>query len=143
MAREYELMYIVRPELDDEGVNAAVASVASLIEGNGGEVVRTTVWGKRRLAYEVQRLRDGYYVILNVQLDPAKVSDIERALRIHETVFRHLLVAADGLPPAAPDTAERAVRPVAVAIPEPLATEDEELEAAEVEAVPAGVEEEF
>ena len=62
MMRDYELMYIVRPELDEEALRTAAKSVRGLIETQGGEVVKTTLWGKRRLAYEVKRLRDGYYV---------------------------------------------------------------------------------
>jgi hypothetical protein len=53
------------------------------------------MWGKRRLAYEVDRLRDGHYVITVLQLDGARVADLERALQIHDTVFRHLLVRGD------------------------------------------------
>src|SRR5205807_9881406 len=63
VVRDYELMYIVRPDLDDEGLRGAMAAVESLVEGQGGEVVKTTSWGKRRLAYEIQNLRDGHYVI--------------------------------------------------------------------------------
>ena len=95
MVRDYELMYIVRPDLDDEALRTATESVDSLIRGLGGTVGKTTMWGKRRLAYEVDRLRDGHYVITLIQLDGARVADLERALQIHDTVFRHLLVRRD------------------------------------------------
>jgi len=94
MTREYELMYIIRPDLDDEQVTAAVASVRSMIEANGGTVLKTTSWGKRRLAYEVKHLRDGYYMIVRCDLDGTKVKDVERALTISDSVFRHLLTIA-------------------------------------------------
>jgi small subunit ribosomal protein S6 len=96
MVRDYELLYIVRPELDEEAVRNAVRSVRGLIEGQGGEVVKTTLWGKRRLAYEVQRLRDGHYVLVVCRLDGSGLAAVERALRIHDTVFRHLLVLHEG-----------------------------------------------
>jgi len=96
MVRDYELLYIVRPDLDDEGVRAAVRSVRGIVEAQGGEIVKTTLWGKRRLAYEVQRLRDGHYVLVALRLDGARVAEVERALRIHDTVFRHLLVLHEG-----------------------------------------------
>ena len=99
MTRDYELMYIVRPELDDDAVRDAVRSVRTLLESNGGEVVKTALWGKRRLAYEVNRLRDGHYVLVVLRLDTEKVAPIERALRIHDTVFRHLLVRHQGAMP--------------------------------------------
>jgi small subunit ribosomal protein S6 len=92
MVRDYELMYIVRPDVDEDGLRAAVDSVKALIEGQGGEIRKTTNWGKRRLAYEVKHLRDGHYMIVEMRLDGAKVTEIERALRIHDQVFRHLLV---------------------------------------------------
>lgn len=95
MVRDYELMYIVRPDVDEDGLRAAIDSVRSLIEGQGGEIRKTTNWGKRRLAYEVKHLRDGHYVIVEMRLDGAKVAEIERALRIHDSVFRHLLVVQE------------------------------------------------
>ena len=95
MVRDYELMYIVRPDVDDDGLRTAVDSVKTLVEGQGGEVTKTTMWGKRRLAYEVQHLRDGHYVIAELRLDGAKVAAVERALRIHDAVFRHLLVVQE------------------------------------------------
>ena len=91
MVRDYELMYIVRPDVDEDGLRASIDNVRSLIEGQGGEVRKTTNWGKRRLAYEVKHLRDGHYVIVEMKLDGARVAEIERALRIHDSVFRHLL----------------------------------------------------
>jgi len=95
MVRDYELMYIVRPDADDDAVRAAVESVRTLVEGQGGEVRKTTMWGKRRLAYEVKHLRDGHYVIVEMRLDGARVANVERALRIHDSVFRHLLVVQE------------------------------------------------
>jgi small subunit ribosomal protein S6 len=95
MVRDYELMYIVRPDVDEDGLRVAVDSVKTLIEGQGGEVTKTTMWGKRRLAYEVKHLRDGHYVIVEARLEGAKVAAVERALRIHDSVFRHLLVVQE------------------------------------------------
>ena len=114
MKRNYELMYIVRPELDDEGVRDAVQSVRGIVEQNGGELVKTVLWGKRRLAYEVRRLRDGHYVLLVLRLDSEKVAPIERALSIHDTVFRHLLVLHEGPMPEADGEIEE-IQPVAEA----------------------------
>ena len=82
MVRDYELMYIVRPELEDDAVRVAVKSVRALIESHGGEVVKTTLWGKRRLAFEVKRLREGHYVLVVFHLDGAKIAEIERALSL-------------------------------------------------------------
>ena len=114
MTRDYELMYIVRPELDDEALRAAVTRVRAMIEAQNGEVVKTTLWGKRRLAYEVNHLRDGHYVLVVLHLDGDRVAPLERALRIDETVFRHLIVLHEG-PMPEPDAEIEEVRPEAAA----------------------------
>ena len=94
MLREYELMYVLRPDLDEDGLRAAVESVQGLVEGQGGEVITTTPWGKRRLAYEIAGLRDGHYVIVEFRGDGARVRDLERALRISDHVIRHMITVA-------------------------------------------------
>lgn len=114
MTRDYELMYIVRPELDDEALRTAVMRVRGMIEAQNGEVVKTTLWGKRRLAYEVNHLRDGYYVLVVLHLDGDRVAPLERALRIDETVFRHLIVLHQG-PMPEPDAEIEEVRPEGLA----------------------------
>ncbi len=121
MVRDYELMYIARPELDDEGLQAAAELVEQLITGAGGTVVRTTNWGRRRLAYEVDHLRDGHYMLLHIRLDGTRVREVERALAIHETVFRHLLVVREGGDEAEPDAVDRAA-PDAAETGEPALT---------------------
>ena len=119
MTRDYELMYIVRPELDDDALRGAVTRVREIIEAQNGEVVKTTLWGKRRLAYEVNHLRDGHYVLVVLHLDGDHVAPLERALRIDETIFRHLIVLHQG-PMPEPDGEIEEVRP------EPSAASDEE-----------------
>jgi len=104
--RDYELMYIVRPEVDDETLRAATESVATMVHGLGGEISKTAMWGKRRLAYSIGHLRDGHYVVCQLRLEPSRITELERALKIHDTVFRHLLVRkAEG---AAAEEGERA-----------------------------------
>ena len=90
-ARDYEILYIVKPDLDEEAVAAATKAVDDLISGFGGTVQKTDQWGRRKLAYEVQHLREGYYVLTDFQFDPDRVPDLEGQLRISETVFRYLV----------------------------------------------------
>lgn len=151
--RDYELMYIVRPDLDEETLQAAIGSVERLVGGLGGEVLSTTTWGRRRLAYEVRHLRDGHYMLLRLRLEPERVAPLERALSIHETVFRHLLVvdeapreqpAEDG--DAAASTGDGSdtgggTRQTAVAAP--AHSEDEDGEPVEQPAVAAATEEDI
>lgn len=91
MVREYELMYIVRPDIEEEQIRATMEAVQSIIESQGGEVRRTVPWGRRRLAYEIQKLRDGHYVLVEMTLDGSKVKEVDRALRLHDNVIRHLI----------------------------------------------------
>jgi small subunit ribosomal protein S6 len=92
LLRDYEILYIVRPELDDEQLQAAIGTVDKLIDNLGGAVQKTDVWGRRRLAYEVRHLREGQYVLTDFQIDPARVPEMEATLKISDTVFRHLVV---------------------------------------------------
>ncbi len=92
MPRDYEILYIVRPELDDQQVQEAVGSVNRLIENVGGTVVKTDVWGRRKLAYEVRHLREGHYVLTDFKADPQAIPEMEATLKISDTVFRHLIV---------------------------------------------------
>jgi small subunit ribosomal protein S6 len=101
LLREYELMYVVRPDLDEDGLRGAVEAVQGLVEGQGGEVLTTTPWGKRRLAYEIAGLRDGHYVIVEFRGDGGNVKELERALRISDHVIRHMITIAVPKPPEA------------------------------------------
>ncbi len=91
----YELMYIVKPDLDDQAVQQEIEKVGQLIQTNGGQVKKVTPWGKRRLAYTVKDNREGHYVVAEFDLDQEKVQEVERVLKISDTVFRHLLVRQD------------------------------------------------
>ena len=90
--RDYEVLYIVRADLDDEKVQDVVKRVNTLIERSGGVAERTNLWGKRKLAYEVKHQKEGSYVLQDFQLDPARVPELEAGLKITEEVLRHLVV---------------------------------------------------
>jgi small subunit ribosomal protein S6 len=92
LLRDYEILYVVRPDLDEQQLADAVGSVDRLIGNLGGSTVKTDVWGRRRLAYEVRHLREGQYVLSDFQIEPARVPEMEATLKISETVFRHLIV---------------------------------------------------
>ncbi len=141
MLRDYEILYIVRPELDDEKLQEAVATVDRLIGNLGGVSQKTDVWGRRRLAYEVQHLREGQYVLTDFQMDPVRVPEMEATLKISDTVFRHLIVRkpepkAPRQAKAVPEAAAAEVTPAE----QPAAAEDEAPVAAAA-AVGAGEEE--
>ena len=90
--RDYELMYIVRPTVTEDQLPAATERVDALISGLGGEVQESNPWGKRRLAYPIDKHEDGYYVVTRLRLDPGRTQELENRLRISDEVIRHILV---------------------------------------------------
>jgi ribosomal protein S6 len=92
--RKYEVMYIIRPDVEQETLQAVVDKFNAII-ANGGEVIKSEILGKRRLAYEIQKFRDGIYVLVNFNAAPEVVAELERVLRITDEVIRHLIVRDD------------------------------------------------
>ena len=94
----YETVYIVRPTLDDEAVDRVVAAVDEFIKTNGGIVDATDKKGRRRLAYEVKKMRDGFYVQTNFRIKPAAVAGIKRMMAISEDIIREIVVVDEEQP---------------------------------------------
>jgi small subunit ribosomal protein S6 len=90
--RNYEAMYVLRPEMDEEQVNAAIEKFSGMIAANGGEVTKVEQWGKRRLAYEVEKLREGYYVLCYFNAGADLPKELERNFKISDNVIRFLVV---------------------------------------------------
>lgn len=88
---EYELMMIVRTELDEEGVNTLTERIAEFIRTTAGEVIETQLWGRRTLAYLIRKQREGNYILMRIRLLPSATAALERSLRLNENVLRHLL----------------------------------------------------
>jgi small subunit ribosomal protein S6 len=93
--RDYELMVVLTPELDEEGVTSTTERVRSLVTGRGGEVVDLQAWGRRRLAYPIGKARDGFYAVAKLKLEPGAAEPLDRSLKLAEPVIRHLLVRLD------------------------------------------------
>ncbi|MDF2939085.1 MAG: rpsF [Paenibacillaceae bacterium] len=90
--RKYEVMYILRSELEQEVVQTTVEKFANIITSNGGEITKSDLMGKRRLAYEINKMRDGFYVLVHFNAEPAVVSELDRVLKISDEVIRFLIV---------------------------------------------------
>ena len=103
--RDYELMVVLDPNLDDAAIDAMNTRIQTLATQRGGTIENVDVWGRRRLAYPIGRYRDGVYILMRMQLPPNAAAEIERALKLTESVIRHLLVRAEGLAPLAAATA--------------------------------------
>jgi small subunit ribosomal protein S6 len=92
VVRNYEALYIIRPNLDEEAVDRTVAAVDEYIKGLGGAIVSTEKKGRRRLAYEVQKMRDGYYVLTIFKGKSDTVAQIKRMLTLNEEIIRSIIV---------------------------------------------------
>ena len=93
--RTYESLYILRPDLQEEEVEALAKDVESQITGDGGTIVRSEIWGKRRLAYEVQKCSEGYYILVRFMATPVFVARLENYFRLTDAVIRYLMLHFD------------------------------------------------
>ncbi len=90
--RAYEAMLIFDPNSGEERVSAATQRIQDQIAARGGQVSKTDTWGRRRMYYPIKHLRDGHYVVVSFNADPARVAELEAGWRIDEEVVRHLVV---------------------------------------------------
>lgn len=93
--RRYELTYIVHPQTGHEGLEKVIADVKNLVESSGGVVHKVEPWGLRRLAYPIRKVREGYYVLMEIGLDGSRVTQVEQALKLREPIMRYLFVRVD------------------------------------------------
>jgi len=92
---DYELIFILKPDLGDEKTEAVTENIQKLITNQGGVISEVQKWGKRRLAYQIKHFGEGYYVLVKCQMKPDTNKELEANLRISEDVLRHLLVKLD------------------------------------------------
>lgn len=92
--RKYEVVFILRLA-EEEATNAVVSKFETLITNQGGEVEKIDRWGKKRLAYEIKDVTDGYYVLINFAAEPAVVKELDRVAKITEEVLKHMVVKLD------------------------------------------------
>lgn len=90
--RNYETMFIIRPGLDEEATKAVIEKFSNLLKEKGAEVEAVEEWGMRRLAYEVNKLREGYYVLITFKAEPETVAELERVFKINSDILRSIVV---------------------------------------------------
>ena len=95
MQRTYEVMFIVRPDLQEEDIDKLISTLEGHATSAGATVKSTDKWGKRRLAYLVRKFADGFYILLTVEADGKAIHEIERRLRVSEPVIKFITVRVD------------------------------------------------
>lgn len=89
--RKYEVMYIIRTDIEEEVVQSTIEKLQSVIT-NGGEITKHEVMGKRRLAYEIDKFRDGIYVLVQFNATSEVVAELDRVMKISDEVIRSLII---------------------------------------------------
>ena len=93
--RQYELMVILDPELDDRTVQPSLEKFLTVVTKDGGSVDNVDIWGRRRLAYEIKKKPEGIYAVVNFTAEPATAKELDRQLGLSELVMRTKLLRAD------------------------------------------------
>lgn len=143
VTRNYELMFIANPELDEEGAEALLQRVRRYLEEMRGSIVKFDDWGVRRMAYAIQNFREGHYYLVYFTMDTDQVKEFERRLLLIEGVIREIIIRLEEeiILPEAEVEIESPVEAEAVPVveePSPTATEAVEVESqTEAEAEPA------
>lgn len=144
--RRYELMLVMRPDTPDEQVDAIVDKATKSVTTSGGQIVKRSPWGRRRLAYPIGQHREGSYHILLFDAPPPAVLELERGLNISEEVMRHLVTRIDRSLSRRPSTQagdEMELDDDTIAGPPPELDEeeipDEFIDESETEAAPAAI----
>jgi small subunit ribosomal protein S6 len=90
--RKYETIFILQPTLDEEAVKANIEKFKGVIENGGGVIENVDFWGKRKLAYEIKKVNEGFYTLINFSADAELPKELDRIFRINDTVVRHIIV---------------------------------------------------
>ena len=92
MMRKYATICIVHPSLDEEAVKANIEKFKGVIENGGGTVENVDFWGKRKLAYEIAKVNEGFYTLINFEANTELPKELDRVFRITDGVIRHIVV---------------------------------------------------
>ena len=95
MLNKYETIYIINPEVEEQGIKELVGKFNTLIETEGGKVSETQEWGLKRLAYPIKKKEQGYYVLVNFEAKPESIVELERVYKITDSVMKFITVRKD------------------------------------------------
>ncbi|WP_182200338.1 30S ribosomal protein S6 [Paraliobacillus salinarum] len=91
----YEIMYIIRPNIEEEAQTALIERFNSILTDNGAEIEKVEEKGKKRLAYEINDFRDGYYVLINFKGDEKAINEFDRLAKFSDDIIRHMAIRQD------------------------------------------------
>src|SRR5262249_50309980 len=93
--RVYEILFIISPSVEETDVEALINQFSEVATNQGARVTKVDRMGRRRLAYPIQKFKDGHYVVLTVEGTGSEIAEIERRMRVTDTIFRHLCIRTD------------------------------------------------
>ena len=93
--RKYEVIFIAQPDLDEENLNSVIEKIKGWITDANGEVVSVDNWGKKRMAYRIRKQRDGQYVLITANMEPASVKELSQNMRFVESIMRSMITVVE------------------------------------------------
>jgi small subunit ribosomal protein S6 len=95
--RHYETLFVINPDLSEEDTNQLIEKFSGVLSKGGADILKTDLWGRRRLAYPIKKFNKGFYVVLEYGSDPEAVTEMERLFRIDEKILRFLTVKKNNI----------------------------------------------
>ncbi|MDH5605631.1 MAG: 30S ribosomal protein S6 [Anaerolineae bacterium] len=123
--RPYEVAFIIHPDLDDSAFKEVLDRVQAWIKDAGGKVTKVDHWGKKKMAYEIRKQKEGQYVILQAEMEPSFCTELERNMRFQESVMRFMITRP---PELADEESASSVSSAAAAVAEAVEEDEEEIE---------------
>jgi len=93
--RKYDIMYIIRPSVEQEARKALINELHQILIDRGQEEMTVNEWGMRELAYEIDDQKKGYYVVVSVKTSPEAIAELDRVMKIKEDVLRHIVISRE------------------------------------------------
>ena len=93
--RNYETLFIIKADLEEEQTTAVIEKFKGIMEANGGEITKLDKWGKRKLAYEINHMRDGFYVCVKFKAGTETSQELDRVFKITDEIIRHVIIRED------------------------------------------------
>lgn len=92
--RKYEVIFIVKP-VDEDTINGVITKFENIVTNNGGNIDKIDRWGKKRLAYPVKDLTEGFYCLFYITAEPKVVAELDRVMKITDEILKHMIVKED------------------------------------------------